>query len=103
MNKYDAEKIDSCWGTDGSEIELQKYKDLEEKLGIDLITLFKALKQGRIWVKNTYGKLECVCDYSLNFNAALNYWFLRIGEGLYDVVGFKEYGKTWALTKEELE
>lgn len=81
--------------------KLGKLEDIEDELGIDLVTLFKAMKQGHIWAKNTYGKLECVCDYSLNYND-LGYWFLSTGEGLYDVADLKDYGKTWALTKDEL-
>ena len=64
--------------------ELIEYKSLEEELGIDLITLFKAFKNG-IYYK---GK-----DNTINF--------CKIKESIY--VKLKDYGKTWALTKGELE
>ena len=78
--------------------ENKKYKSLEEELGIDLITLFKALKNG-IYLnkdyeepipvyldKDLYGKKFCLCS---GHKAPTNYHF-------------KDYGKIWALTEEEL-
>lgn len=64
--------------------ELIEYKSLEEELGIDLITLFKAFKNG-IYYK---GK-----DNTINF--------CKIKESIY--VKLKDYGKTWALDRSELE
>ena len=75
------------------------FEDTEEELGIDIITLFKALKDG-IYVRN--GKLdkeyfirgqELVCDrHGLTYKWGNTKWY-----ECYDL-----YGKTWALTKEEL-
>ena len=91
--------------------ELLEYKCIEEELGIDLITLFKALKNGVYYdvgsktieyyridgsqyididIQDQFLNLmyaspyedSCHCEMSLKLNA---------------------YGKTWALTKEELE
>jgi len=78
--------------------KLSQLEDIEEELGIDLITLFKALKNG-VWVKTKN-------DISKHLTVALKkrhhtkeYWlFYRP----YSHVYLKDYGKTWALTKEEL-
>ena len=80
------------------ENELLEYKNIEEELGIDLITLFKALTQG-IYIKGLNN------DYP--------YWDFELrhikGIGIVIMWGYcsnlflKDYGKTWALTKEELE
>lgn len=95
-----------------SHIKLGQLEDIEDELGIDLITLFKALKQGAWFIdprnKNKFfamcslcskidGKFECAQE-ELRFNG-----FIILDQlfGLgYDL---KNYGKTWALTKEELE
>ena len=85
-------------------------EDIEEELGIDLITLFKALKNGiyRIGI-NVYG------DYDDNFDKV---WYgeceLDIEDKtLYEIsdisfepvypVKLKDYGVTWSLKKEDLE
>ena len=64
--------------------ENKKYKEIEKELGIDLITLFKAFKNG-IYYK---GK-----DNIINF--------CKVKESIY--VKLKDYGKTWALDRSELE
>ena len=98
------------------EKELKEHKflkNLEKELGIDLITLFKALKDGI----NVYYEDEE--RYQFHNNLRLEYR-KTLGWGLVDIYGsicrndmpmkldmefyeLKEYGKTWALTKEELE
>lgn len=99
--------------------KLGQLEDIEEELGIDLITLFKALnndtpifaKIDDLGIHNIMLNQRCVaigevedshkrewvlCGWSLlnllNINKNPNAW-LRL----------KDYGKTWALTKEELE
>ena len=77
--------------------KLGQLEDIEEELGIDLITLFKALKNG-IWIQDlmSLGIQSVSIHYSEEEGIYLyNYFF----ENCYD---FKDYGKTWALTKEEL-
>lgn len=94
--------------------KLGQLEDIEEELGIDLKILFKALKQGYA--------------FTTGFNNRLEKWFYQRIEGIdecYYPIGqkflkvvfnqnkdfsgcrwipsFKDYGKTWALTKEELE
>lgn len=72
--------------------ELQKHKKLEEELGIDLITLFKALKGG-IYIENEFGEM-------VNFKCMLVYkneemgWYFHIYNGY---VFPKDYRKTWWL------
>lgn len=76
---------------------VKQVKDIEEELGIDLITLFKALKNG-IWLKDKK-------DQYMSYHCLLRDDFILV---LYEDIYKKEYllkdyGKTWALTKEELE
>ena len=108
--------------------KLEKLEDIEEELGIDLATLFEALKHG-IWSKGGFYGM-CYLDAKPSFIPPNE---LEIGRDLYmqydrndhtfqnyieDVdalclygrdyeekvysVRIKDYGKTWALTKEEL-
>ena len=75
--------------------KLGELEDIEEELGIDLITFSKALIKG-IYTRK-FG------DYSGELLSFQKDCFV-VGGG-YDtyVYYFKDYGKTWALTKEELE
>ena len=87
---------------DGKAIDkLGKLEDIEEELGINLITLFKALIG--IWVKSTNGDVYYVGSpylcFSENEKRELELQF-RVGDTWYKI---KDHGKTWALTKEELE
>ena len=74
--------------------KLGKLENIEEEVGIDLITLFKALKYG-IYKKGRnnfkglilYSKMPMFSFYHKTIDAEL----------------IEDYGKTWALTKEELE
>ena len=72
--------------------KLKEYEDIEEELGIDLITLYKVLDQG-IYYKNMYytGNDKLYITNGEIYNYARDKW-----------VYLKDYGKTWALTKEEL-
>ena len=83
--------------------ELREYKSIEEELGIDLMTLIKALKNGiyssfvdssnkRIILKSNKVLLLKTLD-------GLDCFFEDNDER---VLLFSDYGKTWALTKEEL-
>lgn len=92
--------------------KLGKIEDIEEENGVDLITLFKTLKNGAWFVDNRNnnifyakatlvskidGKFECPQE-DLKFNGFM------ILDQLYGIGNeIKDYGKTWALTKEELE
>ena len=78
-----------------------KYQALEEKLGISLLILFKALKNG-VWffideVNENFSfrprlyysdDFKCYC-----FEISLGSWIVKL----------KDYGKTWALCREDLK
>ena len=74
--------------------KLEQLEDIEEELGIDLITLFEALKYG-IYKKGRnnfkglilYSKMPMFSFYHKTIDAEL----------------IEDYGKTWALTREELK
>lgn len=79
--------------------KLGQLEDIEKELGIDLITLFKALKEGIYCIDfdnqdiRKFKALLCFNSTSKQF-----YWYgSNIG-----YPDLKDYGKTWALTKEEL-
>ena len=78
--------------------DLKEFKDLEQELGIDLITLFKALEQDYVYVKFSDGEIK-ICSCFANCLIFEERKFKCEDEIFY----FKDYGKTWALTKEELE
>lgn len=84
--------------------KLKELEDIEDEIGIDLITLFKALKNG-IYEKfedGEYVKFNGLCmpikSHKLKLN--VNKKCLERGN---DYFYFKDYGKIWALTKEELK
>ena len=78
--------------------KLGQLEDVEEELGIDLITLFKALKNG-IYTKTKNG-ISFKRSNDLRIRPHTNQWQLYYFS--YSRVFTKDYGKTWALTKEEL-
>ena len=91
--------------------KLGQLEDIEEELGVDLLTLFTALQYG-IFIKCVIGNknkvilvrptlyrlgekiLGFVIPYGKRYDKESNYF----GSVRY----FGDYGKTWALTKEEL-
>ena len=84
--------------------KLADLEDIEEELGIDLITLFIALKNGvyyRFDKRSEITKMKKpmlrVIDDELCLIAPK--WITTTWMN----VKLKDYGKTWALTKEELE
>ena len=81
-------------------------EDIEEEIGIDLITLFKALKNG-CFAKETFdyiGRKQTQIIFTeftqLYYTDDLDDYLIHIRTRDYYL---KDYGKTWALTKEELE
>ena len=93
--------------------KLKHYEDIEEELGCPLevvFKVFKALKDGQVIVKHIVGLknpktfLEAHKIAELLFDGK-NYglWIYDNGYGDQFRVYTKDYGKTWALTKEELE
>ena len=74
--------------------KLGKLEDIEEELGVDLITLFKALKDG---IYTTDGFVRCV-----ELSLLSGVWYLTNEEECL-ALPVDSYGQCWALTKEELE
>ena len=75
---------------------LEEYRKIEEELGIDLITLFKALKDG-IYI-NEDGSVYKDCIKSIE-NWSDGWGFISNDD--YIEVLFKDYGISWALDKED--
>lgn len=72
--------------------KLGKLEDIEQELGIQLEVLFKALKEG-FYVRFVGLPARRLPEYS-----RFDFYNKKIDE-----CNLKDYGKTWALTKEELE
>ena len=85
--------------------KLGQLEDIEEELGIDLITLFKALKNG-VYYFNDQGQLIheyvwWISNYlTVGTHNKISSSFMTVYEN--QILLFADYGKTWALTKEEL-
>ena len=86
--------------------KLELLENIEEELGIDLIKAVELCKQVNskkvVYIKDDYGiyPIEILDDLDVElFNHRLysNY------RGIYVSLDLFDYGKTWALTKEELE
>ena len=91
--------------------KLGKLEDIEQELGIPLEVLFKALKEG-FYVRNEEDKQIRFFTCSLEYNHWDCNWYLDCdcqedidGDFLKSVEyeDLKDYGKTWSLTREELE
>ena len=91
--------------------KLGRLEDIEEELGIDLITLFKALRNG-IWTNQEQwygdekqGKIRFFQVRLLLEENAVGciYNSMWKGEEVIRTLYFKDYGKTWSLDKQTLE
>ena len=86
--------------------KLGMLEDIEEELGIDFIKLFRALKYGIYCFTSqkrlTHNYVRLVSnDIGVGVRDKVSYSFMTIfGE---QILLFEDYGKTWALTEEELE
>ena len=76
--------------------KLDQYKQLEKEIGIDLITLFKALRDG-IFI-NEDGSVYKDCIKSIEHWS--DGWGFISNDDYIEVL-FKDYGISWALTEEE--
>ena len=83
--------------------KLKHYEDIEEEIGIDLITLFEALKKG-IFVAydSSFGmankpKIKITKDTATGICYRNKKWYIQEDETL-----IKDYGKTWSLDKKIL-
>ena len=86
--------------------QLEKYKSIEDILGIDLIKSIELCKQVNIkkvvYIKDEWGTypIKILDDLDIElFNHRLYSNF----RGIYVPLDLFNYGKTWALTREELE
>ena len=76
--------------------QLEEYRKIEEELGVDLITLFKALKDG-IYINED-------CSVYKDCIKSIEHWpdgWGFISNDDYIDVLFEDYGISWALDKEE--
>lgn len=88
--------LDECVSTRCSD-KLGKLEDIEDELGIDLVTLFKAVSCG-CYLKDKNGKVAFSGDVSICYK----YVVIVYDKEKYFMWNVN-YGKTWALTKEELQ
>lgn len=88
---------------DYKELKLGQLEDIEQELGIDLTTLLKALKNGFYAITdkehNTIGFIKGGELYSRLCFDTKKIYTIGSNENYY----FKNYGRTWALTRQELE
>ena len=87
-----------------AEEKLCQLEDIEDELGIDLITFTKIVISPILYIKidNSIKKVF-MQTISSNDNKDDRYliWFEDLMENRY-MFSLKNYGKTWALTREEL-
>ena len=79
---------------------LEEYRKIEKELGIDLIKLFKALNGCwflQISTRKALGDIRPTLVYQCGWHLKPNLSELPM------LYALKDYGKTWALTREELE
>lgn len=77
--------------------KVKDYEDLEEELGINLIIFTKAMLNG-VYVKSCR-MFVSLLDYIIDIEAKC---FVPCTDNWEEILYFKDYGKAWALTKEEL-
>lgn len=78
--------------------KLGQLEDIEKELGIDLLTLFQALKEGIYTIHSHGERLDPCLAYDRVIGYILDFQYEPEVECI-----LSDYGKTWALTKEELE
>lgn len=91
--------------------KLGKLEDLEEELGIDLITLFKALKNGVCVKENMTPETTCFTKYTVDcfvYNEQYEEYGFGYGKDCFSDkplwwLSLKDYKKTWALNRSDLE
>lgn len=77
--------------------KLGQLEDIEQYYGVDLVSLFKALKDG------VYVKVEDSIWYVPAEYVSINKGMLFCDYNIPTYVLLKDKGKTWAFTKEELK
>lgn len=80
--------------------KLQYLENIEEEIGIDLITLFKALKNG-IYINDggIVDEIGNIYESEIKSIEHCPLWSFTTDDG--GEYAFKDRGKTWALDKEE--
>jgi len=94
-NEYSTELFD----------KLHTLEDIEEKIGCPLEVLLQVFEKG-IWVKSDCTKNKIEHWYAQDIKVIDAGWqwdICKIRTTCNKYVGCFNYGKTWALTKEELE
>lgn len=86
--------------------KLSRLEDIEEEIGIDLITLFKALKYGAYYYTSqnqlTHDYVWLYDNYvSASVRDKLSYSLLTCFQK--QILSFEDYGKTWSIYRENLE
>ena len=100
----DQEELDGLNAIKQDIKKLEQYKQLEEKLGIDLFILFGALRNG-IYYKSFNGDIDYLSNRVLTLSYSYGFDIWVEGHRKFDglLIDFKYYGKTWSLGKEDLE
>lgn len=85
---------------------LEEYRKIEEEIGIDLITLFKALKYGVYYYTSqnqlTHDYVWLYDNYvSASVRDKLSYSLLTCFQK--QILSFEDYGVTWSIYMEALE
>lgn len=73
-------------------------EDIKDELGISLKVLFKCFKSTKFYIRNLFGEIIEVESDIVRFDIGHGYVYFGA-----DYCPLSDYGKTWALTKEELE
>lgn len=102
--KLDFGSVGYCQGNYNDDLwnKVKQIEDIEEELGCPIDIIFRALKNG-VYIKLCFENEPKL--YSIMLEDMEEFTFDYIDHNGQEEVGsrsFKEYGKTWALTKEEL-
>ena len=81
--------------------KLGQLEDIEDELGIDLKVFVNMIKGTKVFSKRNGEIYEQDFDY-YDFHFYYQCFCLNISGSLEPMYYAKDYGKTWALTKEEL-
>lgn len=117
IHSLDGEKLEGTFfenqvlSIDGEAIDkLGQLEDIEDELGIDLITLFKASEYGFYMINE--GQIKFV-KQGYQFNLRGRYIHLNSGykeldfkledKPFSDILLFKDYGATWSIDRKDLE
>ena len=104
-NFYELTKENEIYGEENGIRLVQivgEYEDIEEELGISLITLIRASKDG-VYLKKKRRHYHADVDLKYNCLRLTNPGFSDDGRDFeVEYVTFKDYKRLWALTKEEL-